>query len=194
MWRDLAAERLAGPLVGKESTIVDEQRQPREANAKAPFVEDGRADKAADFLRELIVKMGMRCSVELEEPGENDDDSDICLQIEGADAGRIIGKKGQTLSALQYLVYRTVNRAGLPRRHVLVDAEGYTQRREDTLASMAQRLGKQAVDDGKIITFEPMSPRDRRVVHLALANFPGVVTQSQGEGDGRRVQIIPVRR
>lgn len=161
---------------------------------QASFAEDGRADRAAEFLREVIEKMGMRCKVHLEEPGDNDDESDICLEIEGPDAGRIIGKKGQTLSALQYLVYRVVNRAGLARRHVLVDAEGYTARREDTLASMAQRLGKQAVDDGKIITFEPMSPRDRRVVHLALAKFPGVVTQSQGEGADRRVQIIPVRR
>ena len=82
----------------------------------------------------------------LVDPGENDDESDICLEIEGSDSGRIIGKKGQTLAALQYLVYRVVNRSGLARRHVLVDAEGYTARREDTLAQMAQRLGKQAVD------------------------------------------------
>jgi spoIIIJ-associated protein len=87
-----------------------------------------------------------------------------------------------------------VNRGGQAKRHVLVDAEGYTARREDNLAAMAQRLGNQAVADNKIITFEPMTPRDRRVVHLALAKFPGVVTQSQGEGPERRVQIIPVRR
>jgi spoIIIJ-associated protein len=159
-----------------------------------PFVEDGRVDKAAAFLGEVIQAMGLRCSVIIEEPGDHDDQSDICLQLEGPDAGRIIGKKGQTLAALQYLIYRVVNRAGLSRRHVLVDAEGYTARREDTLAAMAMRLGKQAVDDGKIITFEPMSPRDRRVVHLALAKFPGLLTQSQGEGPDRRVQIIPVRR
>ncbi len=59
---------------------------------------------------------------------------------------------------------------------------------------MARRLGKQAVEEGKIITFEPMNPQDRRVVHLALAKFPGVVTKSDGEERRRRVQIIPVRR
>ncbi len=59
---------------------------------------------------------------------------------------------------------------------------------------MAVRLGTQAVDEGKIITFEPMNPRDRRVVHLALAKFEGVITRSDGEGEHRRVQIIPVRR
>lgn len=166
----------------------------RGGSEETPFVEDGRADRAALFLRDIVARMGMRCEVHLEEPGETDSPSDIFLQIEGADAGRLIGKKGQTLAALQYLAYRVVNRPGMARRHVLVDAEGYTARREDTLAAMATRLGKQAVDDGKIITFEPMNPRDRRVVHLALAKFAGVVTQSQGEGEERRVQIIPVRR
>ena len=111
-----------------------------------------------------------------------------------SDSGRIIGKKGQVLSAIQLIVNRVVNRPGMDRRHVVVDAEGYRQRREDTLATMAQRLGKQALEEGKIITFEPMNPRDRRIVHLALAKFAGVVTKSDGEGEGRRVQIIPVRR
>jgi hypothetical protein len=100
----------------------------------------------------------------------------------------------ETLSALQFLANRVVNRPGKGRRHVIVDAEGYRARREDTLTTMARRLGKQAVEEGKIITFEPMNPQDRRVVHLALAKFPGVVTKSDGEGEARRVQIIPVRR
>jgi spoIIIJ-associated protein len=59
---------------------------------------------------------------------------------------------------------------------------------------MARKLGKQALELGKIITFEPMNPRDRRVVHMALAKFEGVITKSDGEGDDRRVQIIPVRK
>jgi len=87
-----------------------------------------------------------------------------------------------------------VNRPGLEKRYVTVDAEGYRSRRDDTLATMARRLGKQAITEGKIITFEPMNPRDRRVIHLALAKLEGVVTKSEGEGDDRRVQIIPVRR
>ena len=163
-------------------------------NDDAPFVEDGRAEKATEFLKGLLQRMGMECDVELEEPNEDDDESDICLQIEGPDAGRVIGKKGQTLTAIQYVLYRVVNRANLPRRHVTVDAEGYTERREETLASMATRLANQAISDGKIITFEPMNPRDRRVVHLALQDIEGVITQSQGEGADRRVQIIPVRK
>jgi spoIIIJ-associated protein len=122
-----------------------------------------------------------------------DPPSDIRIEISGKDASRLIGKKGQTLAALQFLTNRVVNRPSLPRRHILIDADGYRTRREAALSTMAQRLGQQAVDEGKIITFEPMSAQDRRVVHLALAKFPGVVTKSEGKGATRRVQIIPVR-
>ena len=156
-----------------------------------PVDEVDREEEALNFTADVIAKMGMDCDVSLGDSGDGDD---IQIHLTGPDAGRIIGKKGQVLAALQFLVNRAMNRPGLERRYVTVDADGYRSRREDSLATMARRLGKQAVTDGQIITFEPMSPRDRRVVHLALAKFEGVVTKSEGEGDDRRVQIIPVRR
>ena len=156
------------------------------------FEADERSREALAFTTDVIEKMGMDCHVRLNRPDA--DSSDIHIVVTGPDAGRIIGKKGQVLAALQFIVNRAMNRPGIDRRYVSVDADGYRSRREDSLASMARRLGKQAVSDGQIITFEPMSPRDRRVVHLALAKFEGVVTKSEGEGDDRRVQIIPVRR
>ena len=158
-----------------------------------PFEGDERAKSALAFVDELLEQMDMDCDVELRRP-KQDEPNEIQLEIFGRDAGRIIGKKGQVLSALQYLTNRVVNRPGLEKRYVTVDAEGYRSRRDDTLATMARRLGKQAITEGKIITFEPMNPRDRRVIHLALAKLDGVVTKSEGEGDDRRVQIIPVRR
>ncbi|HTM46608.1 MAG TPA: R3H domain-containing nucleic acid-binding protein [Polyangiaceae bacterium] len=154
---------------------------------------DDRAKQAFEFLSSLISKMQMDCEVILSAQSE-EAPNDIHIEVVGPDSGRVIGKKGQVLSAIQFLCNRVVNRPGLERRYVTVDAEGYRSRREDSLATMARRLGKQAMTDGKIITFEPMSPRDRRVVHLALAKLEGVVTRSEGEGDSRRVQIIPVRR
>jgi len=155
---------------------------------------DDRQRKALDFLTTIVREMEMECTVHLRSAREGNSVDEINLEIAGRDAGRIIGKKGQVLSALQFVTHRVINRPGLDRRHVSVDAEGYKSRRDDSLASMARRLGKQAVEQGKIITFEPMNPRDRRVVHLALASFEGVITRSDGEGDDRRVQIIPVRR
>src|SRR5688500_3236651 len=155
---------------------------------------DDRHRQALDCLKTVVQEMEMECTVHLRRAREGNSVDEINLEIAGRDAGRIIGKKGQVLSALQFVTHRVINRPGLDRRHVSVDAEGYKSRRDDSLASMARRLGKQAVEQGKIITFEPMNPRDRRVVHLALAGFEGVITRSDGEGDDRRVQIIPVRR
>jgi spoIIIJ-associated protein len=166
-------------------------RRPRDEGP--PVEPDERSTQALEFVMNVLDEMEMDCEVELRRP-KQDDPLEIQLEISGRDSGRIIGKKGQVLSALQYLTNRVVNRPGLEKRYVTVDAEGYRSRRDDTLATMAKRLGKQAVTEGKIITFEPMNPRDRRVIHLALAKFEGVVTKSEGEGEDRRVQIIPVRR
>ena len=157
------------------------------------FVEDGRADTSLDFVVDVLTSMGMDCTVDLMENDPEDPPSDVRIEITGRDADHLIGKKGQTLAALQFLANRVINRPNKVRRHILIDADGYRSRREGALSTMAMRLGKQAVQEGKIITFEPMSAQDRRIVHLALAKFPGVVTKSEGRGSTRRVQIIPVR-
>lgn len=192
-----AAERDDDDETEAAHTVPPEEDAPGEAAAAPrpdePFVEDGRADLALDFVVEVLGKMGMDCTVDLMENDEGDPPSDVRIEVTGRDAERLIGKKGQTLAALQYLVSRIVNRPGRLRRHVILDAAGYRTRREAALGAMAQRLGKQAAEEGKIITFEPMSAQDRRVVHLALAKDASVVTRSEGKGAARRVQIIPVR-
>jgi spoIIIJ-associated protein len=172
------------------------RRRRRGNGAQADWIPDNdeRAKQALEFVTQVIKEMELDCRVRLRRPKQGEENPEIHIDIAGPDAGRVIGKKGQVLSALQFLVHRVVNRSGLEKRHVLVDAEGYRSRRDNSLATMARRLGKQAVEQGKIITFEPMNPRDRRVVHLALAKFEGVITKSDGEGQSRRVQIIPVRR
>jgi spoIIIJ-associated protein len=124
--------------------------------------------------------------------GEGSED-EIRLEIEGPDAGRIIGKRGVVLEAIQYLTGRVAHKPGEPRRHVAVDAEGYRARHEDQLSEMARRLAERVAAEGKIITFDPMSARDRRIVHMALRDVTGVRTESNGEGPDRRVQIIPVK-
>ena len=187
---DAGAEPDAAGADGASAPRRRRRREPDEDLASF----DERARHAHRFISDVVEKMGMDCRVRLCRAKEGNAEDEINLEIYGRDAARIIGKKGQVLQALQFLVHRVINRPGIERRHILVDAEGYRSRRDASLASMAQRLGKQAVDDGKIITFEPMNPRDRRVVHLALAKFEGVITKSDGEGEERRVQIIPVRR
>jgi spoIIIJ-associated protein len=149
-------------------------------------------DRALEFVRKLVKAMQMDAEVILApDDGEGSED-EIRLEIEGPDAGRIIGKRGAVLEAIQYLTTRVAHRPGEGRKHVAVDAEGYRARHEDQLAEMARRLGERVASEGKIITFDPMSARDRRIVHMALREVTGVRTESSGEGPDRRVQIIPV--
>jgi spoIIIJ-associated protein len=147
--------------------------------------------KALAFVRTLVAKMQMSVEVNLApDDGEGSPD-EIRIELEGPDAGRIIGKKGNVLDAIQYLTARVVIRPGDPRRHIIVDAEGYRARHEDQLAQMARRLAQRVATQGKVITFDPMSARERRIVHLALREIQGVRTESMGEEPQRRVQIIP---
>jgi spoIIIJ-associated protein len=152
---------------------------------------DAQAQKALFFVQMLVQKMGMVVEVSLAPNDGEGSPDEIRIEIEGPDAGRVIGKKGSVLDAIQYLTTRIVVRPGDPRRHVIVDAEGYRARHEDQLAQMARRLAHRVATEGKVITFDPMSPRERRIVHIALKDIQGVRTESTGEEPQRRVQIIP---
>ncbi len=154
-----------------------------------PAPADGKDERALTFVREIIGKMGCDCVATI----VNNDARQIEIDLSGPDASVLIGKRGATLFAIQFLANRVVNRGPSGRRYVVLDVEGYRARREKKLAAVAVELGEQAVREGKVITFDPMSPRERRVVHLALAKFSGVRTESAGEGESRRVQIIPTK-
>lgn len=153
------------------------------------FAGDGKAEDAAEVLEELCTLMDLEVQIEVREDGER-----IVLDAMGEDAGRVIGKKGQTLDALQFLINKIVNRFPEGRRHVVVDSGDYRDRHDKGLVSLATRQAERALDEGKVVTLQPMSARDRRVVHLSLAKFDGVSTHSQGEGTNRRIQIIPSER
>jgi spoIIIJ-associated protein len=173
--------RDAGELVGNSAPGVDESTL------------EPQTKRALEFVRKLVRAMQMDAEVDLApDDGEGSED-EIRLEIEGPDAGRIIGKRGVVLEAIQYLTGRVAHKPGEPRRHVAVDAEGYRARHEDQLSEMARRLAERVAAEGKVITFDPMSARDRRIVHMALRDVTGVRTESNGEGPDRRVQIIPVK-
>lgn len=150
--------------------------------------EDGKAELSAEMLIEILKRMSLLVDVKIREDGE-----EVVLDINGEDIGRVIGKKGQTLDALQFLINKIVNRFPEGRRHIVLDSGDYRERRENGLISMARREAKRALQQSRVITLEPMSPRDRRVIHLSLAKFPGVSTRSDGQGVERRVRIIPSR-
>jgi spoIIIJ-associated protein len=178
--------------------LVSEEQESNQRNEKhtpdASLDEstlDGQTRKALAFVRTLVGKMQMSVEVNVAPNDGEGSPDEIRVEIEGPDAGRIIGKKGNVLDAIQYLTARVVVRPGEPRRHVIVDAEGYRARHEDQLAQMARRLAQRVATEGKVITFDPMSARERRIVHMALRDIKGVRTESMGEEPQRRVQIIP---
>jgi spoIIIJ-associated protein len=146
-------------------------------------------EDAATALREILERMGIEAEVSAFDDGER-----VILDAHGAESGLVIGKKGATLDALQYLVNRIVFKTPGERPLVVVDAEGYRGRREDTLVDLAKRLAEKAERSGRPVPAEPMSAHDRRVVHMALADHPGVTTESEGEGPSRRVVIFPKKR
>src|SRR5450432_2141539 len=146
-------------------------------------------EKAATVLREIREHMGVDAEVSAFDDGER-----IILDAHGAESGLVIGKKGATLDALQYLINRIVSKKPSDGPGVVVDAEGYRGRREDALTDLAQRLAEKAVKTGRPVPVEPMNPHDRRIIHVALADHEGVRTESDGEGLFRRVVIFPRSR
>ncbi len=174
----------------KANEFGDDAPEIKDQEVTGPAPDDGKADRALAFVQDIVDKMQVGCTATI----VGNDARQVSIDIAGEGASILIGKRGSTLFALQFLANRVVNRGPAGRRYVVLDVEGYRDRREKGLAAVALKLGEQAVREGKVITFDPMSPRERRVVHLALAKFAGVRTESQGEGDQRRVQILPTKR
>ena len=144
-----------------------------------------------DVLENLISKLGVDVVVSLTQVHNEDLDGPV-FEIEGDDAGLLIGRRGETLRALQFLVKFIVSRQLEDRVNLMIDVEGYQQRRYDSLASLAQRVGQRVANTGTSITLEPMPPNERRAVHVALTDHPTVTTESTGVGQDRQV-VVRVR-
>jgi spoIIIJ-associated protein len=141
--------------------------------------------RARAVLQDILDHMGFTVSVRATE-----DEEAISLAIEGDSSGVLIGRHGQTLDALEYFLHRALSRDDGPAR-VVVDCEGYRVRRRETLEAMAHRLAQQAKIKRRAVSIEALSPRDRRIVHLALQGQSGLTTRSSGEGYYRKLIIIP---
>ncbi len=114
------------------------------------------------------------------------------IDLAGEDSGLLIGRRGQTLQALQFLVNMIV-RKEFDDVRVVLDVENYRQRRESSLRDMATKVAARVAQTNRSITLEPMPPADRRIIHTSLSDHPGVTTESTGEGEGRKVMVMPKR-
>jgi spoIIIJ-associated protein len=152
------------------------------------------AKVAEDVLERLLTLMEVAGSiVPQDQPiveGEEATTS-IVLNIKGEDLGILIGRRGQTLACLQYMVRLIVGHQTKAWVPIVIDIEGYKQRRYQTLQIFARRMAEQVKAKEESFTLEPMSAYERRIIHLALADHPDVITESIGEGEARKVVILP---
>jgi spoIIIJ-associated protein len=143
---------------------------------------------AKELIKGLLERMGVRAEVEgsLKE-------GNLYLEIRGDQEGILIGKHGRTLEALQMVVNRMVNKRLKNAMRVVLDVDGYRKRRAESMAQMALRLGDEAKKTGRSQVAGPLSAYDRRIIHLTLKEDPFLETESIGEGELKRVKIIPLR-
>jgi spoIIIJ-associated protein len=178
----------ASAKVARETTVT-----PEAVESVAPTAGDGgqaAGERAVKLLSDISRAMGLSVNCEVKT-----DDEAIRIDVSGPEVGNLIGRRGQTLDALQYLVSLAAYRSDESgeRRRVIVDVEGYRRRREETLRRLAVQLADRARRSGRDVMLEPMSAQERRIIHLELQDSPYVTTRSIGEEPYRKVVISAKR-
>ena len=148
--------------------------------------EDTPAGRAQKFLMDVTDRMGVKVDVYVDDSKADN----LSIHMIGDTLGILIGRRGETLDALQYLTSLQVNKGREGYIRVTLDTENYRAKREDSLRRLAQRMANRAVKTGRKVVLEPMNPYERRVLHTALQNHPAVTTHSEGEEPNRRVVIM----
>ena len=179
-------------------TVVDEEGD--ESSEPSP---DGSADVqaiACQILDELLARMDIHAYVTpvvVRVPGQKGDiEESVTLHVEGADEdamGLLIGRRGETLRSLQFLLNLLVSRRVHRWPQVVVDVGSYRQRRQESLEGLARRMAERVRQTGRPIMLEPMAAYERRIVHLALRGDTTIYTESSGEGENRKIVIYPAR-
>ncbi|MYD27367.1 MAG: KH domain-containing protein [Dehalococcoidia bacterium] len=166
-------------------------RRRREENIE-PDINAEEVDLAAEVVDSILQILEIDADINIREPvtaGDGLGSARAVIDISGDDLGMLIGRRGESLMAFQYVVNLVMTRRFPGRGSITVDVEQYRRRREDQVVSLAERMAERVRDIGEPITLEPMSAAERRLVHLALVDDPEVETNSVGEGDSRKVVI-----
>jgi len=147
-------------------------------------------DVATNFLSSVFTEMSLEVSIDV----KMDDKNNMDIDLSGDNMGVLIGKRGQTLDSLQYLVSLVVNKESDHYIRIKLDTEDYRERRKKTLESLAGNLANKVRKTGKKFTLEPMNPYERRIIHSTLQNNKSVTTHSEGDEPYRKVVIVPNKR
>jgi len=195
---DVVSEGKSGLLgIGAEEAKIIVERltpvtEPEEGETES---EEDVAKIAEDILERLLELMELEATIQRQifqtTNGEEQVTSPLAFNVTGDDLGILIGRRGQTLATLQYMLRLIVSQQTKVWTPIVIDVEGYKQRRSEALQALAVRMAEQVRTRGTPFTLEPMPAYERRIIHLALADHPDVTTQSIGEGDMRKVVILP---
>ncbi len=165
-----------------------DEEQPAEAPEILPAEQADRgtaAGRAQEFLQQVTELMGVHVAVHV----KTDEEGNVRVNMQGDTLGILIGRRGETLDALQYLTSLQVNKGQSEYTRVTLDTENYRARREEALIRLANRMANRAQKTGRKVSMEPMNPYERRILHSALQNNPAVETHSEGEEPNRHVVI-----
>ncbi len=166
----------------------------RETAADSDLIDPALQERAGEILQEILTRMSITADVsarigkDLVDPGER---PPLTLDITGADLGLLIGRKGETLRALQFVMRQILSKEAGRWVPVVVDVESYLVRRRKSLQQLADRMADRVVFSGRKVALEPMPAQERRIVHIQLRNHQQVYTNSVGEGERRKVVILP---
>ncbi len=144
---------------------------------------------AKTIVEGILTRMNIDVPVTIRETADQ-----IILNIEGNGSGLLIGRRGQNLDALQYIVNKSVHKSPNGRKMIVVDTESYRQRREETLTALAAKIGEKVKKTKKAVTLNYLNAHNRRIIHLALQDETGITTKSRGEGEYRKLIIVPVKK
>lgn len=181
-----------------ETPATPSQKGPQEKpSAVSSVKEPGGSDdsieppamRAKRILEGILLRMNLDCPVTVEETADM-----ILLNIKGDGSGLLIGKRGQNLDAIQYVVNKAVIKYLNNRKMIVVDTESYRKKREESLIALAGKLAEKVKKTKKALTVGHMNAHDRRVIHLALQNDESLTTKSRGEGDFRKIVIMPAKK
>jgi spoIIIJ-associated protein len=171
--------------LGDDDTVAKENQEGQQLNS---FPEDP-VEIGRNVLQRIIDAITTEAKISVEQDSER-----IFFNVNGGNAGILIGKRGQTLDAIQSIVEKVINKHRESRTRVLVDIEGYLETRKENLEKLAMRLAEKSKDTGKPMSLGQMNAYDRRIVHIALKENPDVQTRSRGEGPLRKLVIFPKKR
>ena len=184
-------EALATTLKGSsfyEQLPVDSPDEPCKAPPSNQEADENLAGSAKRILEGILFRMHLDSPVNVSETSDK-----VILNIKGDGGGLLIGKGGQNLDALQYIINKAVHKSGNSHKMIIVDTESYRKRREESLVAMAGRISEKVKKTKKAVVLNHLNAHNRRIIHMALQNDTSITTKSRGEGEYKKIIVMPVK-